>query len=221
MSKAPEKPKTKSVSAKRSEMSNLDTMDGVFSVSTDRKITYWGGRAEQLTGYSSREAVGRGCYERLCLVECNIGACERLCAPVENSIRKRPTRSFDVMWKRKNKSIGRFNVTILFSKGGGKDAETVHIFRDVSETRALDYTSGNDYSDGVNNRNPLLMKSHLTRREDQALKLLASGLQTKEIASLMGLQTVTARNYIISLKDKLGAGSRVEAVVIAIKSGLI
>lgn len=42
----------------------LDSLyDGVYFVDTERRITYWNQGAEQLTGYSYSEAVGRNCFD--------------------------------------------------------------------------------------------------------------------------------------------------------------
>ena len=42
----------------------LDSIfDGVYFVDVDRKITYWNRGSENLTGYSSDEAVGRHCHD--------------------------------------------------------------------------------------------------------------------------------------------------------------
>ena len=42
----------------------LDSLyDGVYFVDTERRITYWNQGAEQLTGYSYSEAVGRNCSD--------------------------------------------------------------------------------------------------------------------------------------------------------------
>jgi diguanylate cyclase (GGDEF)-like protein/PAS domain S-box-containing protein len=37
--------------------------DGVYFVTLDRRITYWNGGAERITGYSSDEVVGRSCAD--------------------------------------------------------------------------------------------------------------------------------------------------------------
>jgi PAS domain S-box-containing protein len=42
----------------------LDSVaDGVFTVDPDLHITYWNRAAEEITGYPSREAMGRRCHE--------------------------------------------------------------------------------------------------------------------------------------------------------------
>jgi PAS domain S-box-containing protein len=53
----------------------LDSVaDGVFTVDPDLQITYWNRAAEEITGYSAVEAVGRPCHEvfraTLCGEEC-------------------------------------------------------------------------------------------------------------------------------------------------------
>ncbi len=40
-----------------------DLNDGVYIVDRDRRITYWNGGAERITGYRSGEAVGRRCQD--------------------------------------------------------------------------------------------------------------------------------------------------------------
>jgi DNA-binding NarL/FixJ family response regulator len=61
----------------------------------------------------------------------------------------------------------------------------------------------------------------LSARELQVLRLVAAGEGTNAIAGQLGLSVHTARNHIRNLMTKLGAHSRVEAVVMAARSGLI
>lgn len=41
------------------------TSDGVYVVDKDRRILYWNGGAERLTGYTAEEVVGKGCSENI------------------------------------------------------------------------------------------------------------------------------------------------------------
>ena len=61
----------------------------------------------------------------------------------------------------------------------------------------------------------------LSARELQVLRLVAAGEGTNAIAARLGLSVHTTRNHIRNLMTKLGAHSRVEAVVMAARSGLI
>ncbi|HSU79188.1 MAG TPA: response regulator transcription factor, partial [Candidatus Angelobacter sp.] len=54
--------------------------------------------------------------------------------------------------------------------------------------------------------------SPLTDREEQVIKLIADGKNTKEIASELYLSNGTVRNYISVILDKLNVGNRIEAI---------
>ena len=66
-----------------------------------------------------------------------------------------------------------------------------------------------------------LTASPLTHREQQVLTLMANGLMNKEIAEKIGLREGTVKCHVNSILHKLNANVRTEAVVIAIKNGLI
>lgn len=61
----------------------------------------------------------------------------------------------------------------------------------------------------------------LTRRQLQVLQLLAGGQDTAQIAEGLGISTETARNHVRSLLARLGAHSRLEAVILGIRRGLV
>jgi DNA-binding NarL/FixJ family response regulator len=61
----------------------------------------------------------------------------------------------------------------------------------------------------------------LTPRELDVLRLLARGLQNKEIAIELGITGRTTKFHVGSLLRKLGAGNRTEAVAVAAQRGLI
>jgi DNA-binding NarL/FixJ family response regulator len=65
------------------------------------------------------------------------------------------------------------------------------------------------------------LASSLTPREREVLALLIEGASNKEIARALALSIHTVKFHIAALTEKLGARSRVEAVAIAIRSGLI
>lgn len=63
--------------------------------------------------------------------------------------------------------------------------------------------------------------AQLTRREHEVLGLLAEGLSTEEIVRRLVLSPHTVRNHIRRILAKLDAHSRLEAVTIAARSGVI
>ena len=61
----------------------------------------------------------------------------------------------------------------------------------------------------------------LTPREHEVLRLLAQGLQNKEIAAALFITERTVKFHISSILAKLNAGNRTEAVTIALQQGLV
>jgi len=60
----------------------------------------------------------------------------------------------------------------------------------------------------------------MTRRENELLGYLARGMSLLDIASAMSISMNTARNHTQRVIEKLGAHSKLEAVVIARREGL-
>lgn len=65
------------------------------------------------------------------------------------------------------------------------------------------------------------VRSDLTKRELDVLKLLAAGRSNKEIAASLKTTEGTIKSYVIHILDKLEVGDRTEAVTTAIKRGII
>jgi DNA-binding NarL/FixJ family response regulator len=63
--------------------------------------------------------------------------------------------------------------------------------------------------------------SPLTPRETQILRFIAQGFLNKQIAAELGISEQTIKNHVTSILRKLNANARTEAVVIAIKQGIL
>jgi DNA-binding NarL/FixJ family response regulator len=61
----------------------------------------------------------------------------------------------------------------------------------------------------------------LSAREREVLTLLAGGASNKEIALALGLSVSTVKFHVAAITGKLGARSRVDAVAIAVRAGLV
>lgn len=61
----------------------------------------------------------------------------------------------------------------------------------------------------------------LTQRELQVLQLLGEGKSNKDIAATLAIAEGTVKLHVNNLLNKLEAGSRVEAVAIALKRGIL
>jgi PAS domain S-box-containing protein len=61
----------------------------------------------------------------------------------------------------------------------------------------------------------------LTPRQREVLRLLSEGLETQDIAERLGIAEETARNHIRALLRTTGAHSRLEAVLMGMRLGLL
>ena len=61
----------------------------------------------------------------------------------------------------------------------------------------------------------------LTSRECDVLGLLAEGLHDKEIAERLTISERTVRVHMVNLLDKLGVESRLQALVLAVRHGVV
>jgi DNA-binding NarL/FixJ family response regulator len=65
------------------------------------------------------------------------------------------------------------------------------------------------------------VEAGLTRREREVLDLLAAGASNKVIARRLGLSFHTAKAHVAAVLQKLGAGSRADAVARGARAGLV
>lgn len=63
--------------------------------------------------------------------------------------------------------------------------------------------------------------SDLTRRELEVLKMIASGVFNKEIASTLNISERTVKNHVSNIFKKIGVSDRTQAAVFAIKNDII
>lgn len=68
---------------------------------------------------------------------------------------------------------------------------------------------------------PLNAKQKLTVREIQILKLLARGMNNKDIAENLKLSPLTIKSRLVDIFCKLNADSRIEAVIAGLRIGII
>ncbi len=57
------------------------------------------------------------------------------------------------------------------------------------------------------------LREHLSKREEDVVRLVAEGLSNREVSAELGLSEHTIRNYLFRVFDKLGVSTRVELVL--------
>jgi DNA-binding NarL/FixJ family response regulator len=63
--------------------------------------------------------------------------------------------------------------------------------------------------------------NHLTAREQEVLELMAEGHTDQDIARQLVITTNTVKKHVASVLDKLNARNRTQAVIIALRKGLL
>jgi PAS domain S-box-containing protein len=192
--------------------------DGGVIIGADGRVAGWNAMAERLLGYTARDVVGRPCCEvfggvdphgdHLCHPECHIRVPAAHHEPIRTVSMRTRTKTGREVW---------LDVSVLtLPAAGDVGPVTVHLFRDVTETRTLLTLVRKRLETSTNGRPP----STLSRRELQVLRLLAEGLDTKAAAARLNVSRATIRNHVQNLCAKLGVHSRLEAVAYATKHRL-
>jgi DNA-binding NarL/FixJ family response regulator len=107
------------------------------------------------------------------------------------------------------------------TKGGGRTEDLVGAIRLVAAGDAAFSPATLSLVFSRARADPDVVGSDLTEREREVLALLATGAPAPDIATTLHISIATARNHIQSILNKLGAHSKLEAVAIAVRHGLV
>jgi two-component system, NtrC family, response regulator HydG len=134
----------------------LDSVaDGVFTVDSSMHITWFNRAAEQITGFTQQEALGRPCCEifrsSICFSACPVREAMASGQSVEN-------REIDIL-NRYNKEIPISVSASVLLDADGQPSGGVETFRDLSRLRALQQEiSGKHTFHDLVSRNPVMHK---------------------------------------------------------------
>lgn len=205
----------------------VDTADAAFVVSLDCQFLAWGSRAQQLFGFSPQDVLGRYCYDVmpardasgqcLCGVNCPMVTAARYgcCAPPSEA--RICTKLNSSIWVRVS--------PIVLRAPYGAICAILVLASDISHYKVTEqlvcwiagHLGGSLDRTGLatDDAAPLLRNCFpdLTPREAEVLWEAVSGENYNEIASALGIQPATARNYIQRVLAKLGVHSQRQAVL--------
>jgi PAS domain S-box-containing protein len=208
--------------------------DGAFVVEDDLRIHIWNEAAEEILGFGNSEVVGQLCYEILQgYDEEKRLICKACCRVSQLALKDEPVSNYDINALTNEGDRRWLNMSVLTYKVGDNEAKKVivHFFRDISQKkddelflRRILKTARRFHNipadlDDKSNPKPLIEK--LTKREREVLTLLAQGLNTHEIAEALSISQNTTRNHVQHILEKFQVHSRMEAVVFALKNGLL
>ena len=205
---------------------------GACAVSLDQRILLWNRAAERILGHSSREIVGRRCYDvmvgRGLTPECAVG-CSSI-RYVRSGLIPPQTRLLMLCSSGERKWV---SVAPAVISGALEGAPLLlYLFEDDEEVGAEASTDDSvadaiaEGADGVPFDHPQVLPmpgeaSPLSRRELEVLRLFALGWKTKRIAIQLGISPHTVRNHVRNLRNKLKASTKLDAVLKGLRLGII
>ena len=193
----------------RSAMSKFDivasTSEPAFGVDSKAEIVAWNAGAEHLFGYAKADVLGRRCWD--VLSGCDVFGnqyCSEDCPLIRMAKEHSAIGRCELHFRTaSNRSIRVGVSTMAFDVGNGSQFTIVHLFTPL-ECEPAQCTD-----------------ELLTARENAVLRLLADGKQTAGIGKLLNVSEATVRNHIQQILQKLNVHTRLEAVCMAWRVGLI
>ena len=198
--------------------------EAVFAVDGANRVILWNKACEALVGKPARHVLGKRCHEVLGGRDANGNVYCHVSCPVAHQAREGhedPVRRFDLDVVT---GTGRRRLsTSLFAIPSYHPALTtvVHVLRQADGPAAEPPPSAAAYEPLT----PLAAAEGgtvaLTPREKEILRCLARGQTTVAIAKALSIARVTVRNHVQSILQKLDVHSKLEAVVLAHRGGLL
>ncbi|MGG4341376.1 response regulator [Paenibacillus lautus] len=81
--------------------------------------------------------------------------------------------------------------------------------------------AGADETSGSGHQEQAAQLDKLTRREQEVLQLIASGMNNREISEALYITEKTVKTHVSHLLDKLGVADRTQAAIYALKHGIV
>ncbi len=192
-----------SIRATPSEPARIDSVRPVFVVDAAQRIVSATPMAQAMLGIRAVDA--RPCYEVMrALDPRNAAQCRLDCAEVAAARCGRVPQDSSI-WEPDCPRAR--SVTTLVEHRRGASPLIIHVLSEgVPDATA---PSEDALSEG------------LTDRQVEVLRLLSRGVPPNEIARALAVRPVTVRNHIQTAMERLGAHTRLEAVMIASRGGLL
>jgi DNA-binding CsgD family transcriptional regulator len=205
--------------------------DPVFVTDRNNRIVFWNRSAEHVLGYTAEEAVGEPCAALLegCDDHGN-RYCSDHCPVNLMAVRNETVRQFGLKMRAKGGGTLLADVSILHLAVPSPDHFLlVHVMRPALRADAPRETPAARTEEPRPPRPSLVIARDspdararkLTSREIEVLGMLAAGHPTADIALRLHISTLTARNHVQNILDKLEVHSKAEAVAFAFQKSLI
>ena len=205
------------------------TTDAAFTVDLQGQIRTWNKAAEDLFGHAASTAVGKECGALLkgrldvrtpvCCQSCDVLECVRAGREVSNFDMEVSTRAGRRVW---------VNVSLLVTNDDHTERRLIiHMMRDIRRRKKAEQLTSEMFRvakslvSNAEQASELPPIVPLTLKEIKILRLLAGGKATKELAGELKISMSTLRNHIAHINQKLHTRNRTEALMKALKRGII
>jgi DNA-binding CsgD family transcriptional regulator len=202
--------------------------DPLFVTDRHNRIVFWNHSAEQLLGYSADEVVGLSCAGVLHGSDTYGNRyCGDTCPVTRMGARSEPIRHFDLQLRARDRHTVTLDISILSLAVKPPDYFLlVHVMKPSERSPAGERPVEEPVSPPrsqltVIRESPDARARKLTSREVEVIAMLAAGHTTPEIASRLHISTLTARNHIQNILEKLEVHSKAEAVAFAFQKRLL
>ena len=202
--------------------------DPVFVTDRHNRIVFWNRSAERILGYTAEDVMGFPCAGVLEGADVYGNRyCSETCPVTQMAVRGETVRHFDLTLRSKDRRLVSVDVSILNLAVRPPDHFLlVHVLKPAERLEA----SVRPAEEAAAPPRPALVAIRespdararkLTAREVEVIGMLAAGHTTPEIASRLHISTLTARNHIQNVLEKLEVHSKAEAVAFAFQKRLI
>lgn len=205
------------------------TAEAAFVVTLEGEICFWNRAAERLFGYTAADVLNDTCHRILrgrdslgavvCMGECSVQHCAAQGRDISAFDLEVSTRSGQRIWV----SIS----TIVFEDSRLHRRLIAHLAHDITERKVIEQAFERmvDLSKQVismgNGKAALAPVELLSEQERRILKLFADAKNSAQVARELGITLPTLRNHLHAVNQKLRTHNRLEAVLHAMKRGLI
>ena len=202
------------------------TTDPAFALTARAEIWAWNPAAEAITGFGASEALHQS-FPQLTEAHGPLGKpldaeyCER-------AIRDGGVSSFDLELKTATGAAIWLNVSVLvFEPLRSSPALIVHLAHDITASRRRRALyerlreTAHEITQLGDDEEHLVPVSVLTQQEQRLLSLFAQGKTPAQVTRELDISSQTLRNHLYHVNQKLGTHNRLEAVIHAVRRGLI
>lgn len=195
---------------------NYETTNAAFAINRCGVIVLWNSAAEETFGFPATTALGQSCWKLLAGKDAyGNHYCSKHCSVKKMAFRHEPANTFKASYKTASGKRKYFTISsvTVFAKNG--DEMLLHICH--PENKTMESANNSLKTNGPT----ICHNGTLTPREIETLTLLAEGMTTSEIASMLNISVSTVRNHLHRVLHKLHVHTRLEAVLLSKQLGLI